>query len=70
MTTTFLFLAMNGQWWQAEGETIRAHITWLAASEARLRDEAVDYMSKYFDLHLLPLEEVLNATEETEGATT
>lgn len=69
MTTAFLFLAMNDRWWQAEGEEIRAHITWIAASEARLRDDVIRYMSQYFDFRLLPLEDVLGPTPDTELAT-
>jgi death on curing protein len=57
MTTTFLFLARNGHWWEAADEEIRAHVTWLAASEPRLRDEALAYMSRYFEMRLALLNE-------------
>ena len=54
MTTTFLFLAANGQWWSSESEDVRAHVAWLAASDSRARDEALAYMTKYFGRKLTP----------------
>lgn len=56
MTTTFFFLAANGYWWSAESEDVRAHVAWLAASDARARDEAVAYMTKYFEGKLIPFD--------------
>lgn len=53
MVTTFLFLAANRKWWQAESEDVRAHVAWIAASEARARDEALAYMTKYLEARLI-----------------
>jgi death on curing protein len=53
LTSTFLFLAANAMWWDAQGEEVRAHVTWIAASESRLRSEVLSYMSKYFGLRLV-----------------
>ena len=61
MTSTFLFLAMNGLWWGAEGEEIRAHVTWIAASEPRLRKHVLAYMANYFGLRLRPTDAALAA---------
>jgi len=53
MVTTFFFLAANDKWWSAESEDVRAHVAWLAASEARARDEALAYMTKYLGARLI-----------------
>jgi death-on-curing family protein len=56
MTATFVFLAMNGQWWSAESEDVRAHVAWVAASDARARSETLAYMRKYFEAKLVPFD--------------
>ena len=57
MTSTFLFLYGNDMWWQAEGEEIRAHVTWVAASESQLRSVVLDYLTGYFERRLVPAED-------------
>jgi death-on-curing family protein len=53
IVTMFLFLAANDKWWVAESEDVRAHVAWIAASEARARDEALAYMTKYLATRLI-----------------
>ncbi len=52
---TLVFLGLNGQWWQATGEEARAHVTWVAASEARLFDEVMAYLRGYFRRRIVPI---------------
>ena len=62
MVSTFLFLGLNAHWWAAESEEVRAHVTWLAASEARARDEVIAYMTKYFQTgRIVPLRNVIGS---------
>ena len=56
MATTFLFLAGNRRWWQAESEDVRAHVAWIAASDAAARDEVLHYMTKYFSARLVDID--------------
>lgn len=67
LTSTFLFLAMNEMWWGAEGEEVRAHVTWLAASESRLRKLALAYMAEYFRLRLISVEEAVATDDGTDA---
>jgi death-on-curing family protein len=53
---TLVFLAKNGRWWEATGEEMRAHVTWIAASEARLFNTVMDYLKGYFRLRMIEIE--------------
>lgn len=69
MVSTFLFVALNGHWWAAEGEEVRAHVTWLASSDARSRSEALAYMSRYFATRLVSILDVVEGEAAVEIAT-
>jgi hypothetical protein len=59
-------VAFNGSWWQAGDEEIRAHVTWIAASPAGVRDEALPYTTAYFGHRLVPLLDVLGDEAEVD----
>jgi death-on-curing family protein len=59
MVSTFLFVGLNGAWWSAGSEEVRAHVTWIAASEPRARDEAIAYLVTYMGARLVPLRDVI-----------
>lgn len=53
--STFLFLYENGHWWDARPAEMFAHVTWVAASDARSFKEALAYLSAYFRQKLVPV---------------
>lgn len=53
MISTLLFLGLNDHWWEVQNEEIRAHVAWVAASEARCFDEALAYLKSYFRLKVI-----------------
>lgn len=57
MMSAFLFLGLNGYWWQSAGEQIYAHVTFVAASEARCHAQVKDYLRCYFREAIMPLEQ-------------
>lgn len=52
LVTTQTFLAINGQWWEASVEEARAHVTWVAASHARLQQQVLAYLGPYIEQRL------------------
>lgn len=54
MIATFVFVGLNGRWWQASQADVYAHVTWVAASEARCHKQAVEYLGGYFAAKLVP----------------
>lgn len=52
--SAFLFAAFNDLWWDASQEEVYAHVTWIAASEARCFDATMDYLKCYFAQKLVP----------------
>ena len=62
LVTTLLFLALNGKWWDAESEEVRAHVTWIAASDARHRDKVLAYMTAYLETRCASFEDVMART--------
>jgi prophage maintenance system killer protein len=61
LVATFLFCAANGKWWADESEKVRAHMTWLAASEASARAEVLAYMTAYLRRQLVDFREHMAA---------
>jgi death-on-curing protein len=59
LISTLVFLGLNGRWWPATPEIAHAHVTWVAASDARLSKEVLNYLSTYFDRNIVDLEQVL-----------
>ena len=47
---------LNGQRWESSQEEKHAHVVWVAASPASLRDNVLDYMTAYLDLRDEPFD--------------
>jgi len=52
--STLVFIGLNGHVWDAEGVAVRAHITWVAASDPRLSKFVFRYLRRYFRQNLRP----------------
>jgi death-on-curing protein len=57
LMSTLFFLGVNGLWLMANSEEVRAHVTWIAASEARLRDHVLAYVVPYIESRLIPFDQ-------------
>ncbi len=53
MTTLFVFLVMNGKWLKVDPEELYRFTLWIAASEPKLKDAAVQAIEKFISSYLV-----------------